>query len=80
MSENITTKNVNTENVNCEAFESEKCKSENINWQQAIKILGCSRSHFYNLVNAGAIPSFRSGRVKGVRVRRQDCEEYVQKW
>lgn len=51
-----------------------------LNWQQAIKLLGCSRSHFYNLVNSGAIPSVRSGKVKGIRVKRTDCEEYMRRW
>ena len=53
---------------------------DTIHWQQAVKILGCSKSHFYNLVNSGALPSVRSGKVRGVRVRREDCENYVKKW
>lgn len=53
---------------------------ETLNWQQACKILGCSRSHFYNLVNSGDLPSARSGKVRGVRVRRADCEAYLYRW
>lgn len=55
-------------------------KSEWVNWQQACKLLECSQSHFYNLVNSGELPSLRSGKVRGVRVKRAACEEYAQKW
>lgn len=55
-------------------------KLEWMNWQQACKLLGCSQSHFYNLVNSGELPSLRSGKVRGVRVKRVDCEKYAQKW
>lgn len=55
-------------------------KPEWLNWQQACKLLGCSQSHFYNLVNSGELPSLRSGKVRGVRVKRFDCVEYTQKW
>ncbi len=51
-----------------------------VNWQQACRILGCSKSHFYNLVNSGELPAERSGKVRGVRVRRQDCENYIRQW
>lgn len=51
-----------------------------LNWQQACKILHCSRSHFYNLVNSGELASERSGRVKGVRVSRAECLRYMQAW
>lgn len=53
---------------------------ETLNWQQACKILGCSQSHFYNLVNSGDLPAIRSGKVRGVRVTRKDCEEYACQW
>lgn len=53
---------------------------ETLNWQQACKILGCSQSHFYNLVNSGDLPSIRSGKVRGVRVGRADCMAYLKKW
>jgi len=53
---------------------------ETLNWQQACKLLNCSQSHFYNLVNSGAIPSQRSGKKRGVRVRRSDCEAYLKSW
>jgi len=51
-----------------------------VNWQQACKILGCSKSHFYNLINSGEIPSERFGKARGVRVLRTDCEEYMRRW
>jgi excisionase family DNA binding protein len=55
-------------------------KPEMLNCQQACKLLACSRSHFYNLVNSGAIPSQRSGKTRGVRVKRSDCESYLKFW
>lgn len=54
--------------------------SETVNWQQACAILGCSKSHFYNLVNAGSLPAIRNGKIRGVRVRRSDCETYLAEW
>jgi len=56
------------------------CESQKLNWQQACKLLGCSRSHFYNLINSGDLPAERSGRIKGVMVKRADCERYLKKW
>lgn len=53
---------------------------EILNWQQACIILNCSRSHFYNLVNSGQLPAERSGKVRGVRVRKEDCLRYKQEW
>ncbi|MDR1125698.1 MAG: excisionase family DNA-binding protein [Deltaproteobacteria bacterium] len=53
---------------------------ERLNWQQACKLLGCSKSHFYNLVNSGEIPAERSGKVRMVRVRKEDCERYRKQW
>lgn len=54
--------------------------TEVLNWQQACRLLECSQSHFYNLVNSGALPAERSGRVRGVRVKRVDCERYKREW
>jgi len=51
-----------------------------LNWQQACRLLGCSRSHFYNLINNGDLPAERNGRIKGVTVRREDCERYLRQW
>ena len=42
-----------------------------LDWREACALLGCSQSHFYNLVNAGVIPAVRNGRRKGFRVRRE---------
>lgn len=42
-------------------------------------LLGCSRSHFYNLVNSGRLPAIRTGEIKGVRVYEADCQEYLRK-
>jgi len=52
---------------------------EVLNWQQACKVLGCSRSHFYNLVNSGELPALRLGRIKGLRVNKNDCIIYLDK-
>lgn len=51
--------------------------SRTLNWKQACDLLGCSQSHFYNLVNAGKIPSSRHGVVRGVRVTERDCLQYL---
>ena len=48
-----------------------------LNWRQACQLLGCSRSHFYNLVNSCSLPALRHGEVKGVRVYERDCLEYL---
>ncbi len=53
---------------------------ETLNWQQACRLLACSQSHFYNLVNSGILPAQRSGKLRGVRVRRSDCEKYLESW
>ena len=33
-----------------------------LDWREACALLGCSQSHFYNLVNAGGIPAPPPGR------------------
>jgi len=43
-------------------------------------LLGCSKTHFYRLVNTGELPSERYGKVKGVIVKKADCEDYMRKW
>ncbi|MCL2791097.1 MAG: helix-turn-helix domain-containing protein [Desulfobulbus sp.] len=53
---------------------------ERLNWQQACKVLGCSKSHLYNLINSGDLPAERKGRIKGVTVKRSDCERYLKEW
>ena len=55
--------------------------TERLNWQQACKRMGCSKSQFYRLVNSGELPSAeRSGRIKGVTVSLADCERYLREW
>lgn len=51
-----------------------------VNWQQGCKIMECSRSHFYNLVNSGVLRSKRSGIIKGVRAYLPDCERWAEEW
>lgn len=51
-----------------------------LNWQQACRLLGCSRAHFYRLVNSGELPAVRYGRVRGIFVERSDCERYMKEW
>lgn len=51
-----------------------------LNWKQAIKRLGCSKSMFYKLVDAGAFPNaYRLGRCKGVRVPLADVDFFLKK-
>ncbi len=57
-----------------------KTLPETLNWQQACQLLGCSRSHFYNLVNSGTIPAVRFGQKKGVKVKKTDCERFLLTW
>ncbi|WP_243546397.1 helix-turn-helix transcriptional regulator [Pseudodesulfovibrio tunisiensis] len=48
-----------------------------LNWKQAIKRLGCSKSMFYYLVENGAFPNaYRLGRNKGVRVPLADIDAF----
>jgi len=54
-----------------------KIENELLNWQQACRILGCSKSYFYNLVNAGLLKAVRIGERKGIRVYKKDCLCYV---
>jgi excisionase family DNA binding protein len=51
-----------------------------LNWQQACKLLGCSKSHFYNLVNSGQLPAERFGKLRGTSVKKSDCERYRKRW
>jgi excisionase family DNA binding protein len=55
-------------------------KDKRLNWQQACAFLGCSKAHFYRLVNSGELPSERFGKVKGVTVKESDCKQYMCKW
>jgi excisionase family DNA binding protein len=48
-----------------------------LNWQQACKILGCKRSHFYNLVNSGKISAVRVGKLRGVRVEEDAVRRFL---
>ena len=48
-----------------------------LNWREACALLGCKKSHFYNLVNSGKIPAIRTGEIKGVRVLESDCLKYL---
>lgn len=51
--------------------------NELLNWKQACKVLGCSKSYFYNLVNSGLLKAIRIGERKGVRVYKKDCLCYM---
>lgn len=52
-------------------------KGRKMNWKQACEMLNCSKSHFYNLVNAGKIEAFRSGKVRGLWVWEKSIENYL---
>jgi excisionase family DNA binding protein len=55
-------------------------KEKKLNWLQACKLLGCSKSHFYRLVNSGDLPAVRFGTSRGTLVKKSDCERYLRKW
>jgi excisionase family DNA binding protein len=55
-------------------------KEKRLNWQQACAFLGCSKTHFYRLVNSGELPAVRFGKTKGTMVRESDCRRYLRKW
>lgn len=48
-----------------------------LNWREACALLGCKKSHFYNLINSGKLPAIRTGEIKGVRVLEEDCIRYL---
>ncbi|WP_234985111.1 helix-turn-helix transcriptional regulator, partial [Desulfobaculum bizertense] len=55
----------------------EDMKGRKLNWKHACDILNCSKSHFYNLVNAGKIPAFRIGKVRAIWVWEKDVRDYM---
>ncbi|MDR2891611.1 MAG: excisionase family DNA-binding protein [Deltaproteobacteria bacterium] len=55
-------------------------KDRRLNWQQACQLLGCSKTHFYRLVNSGELQSERFGVIKGVTVKESDCKAYLNGW
>ena len=48
-------------------------KGRKLNWRQACAILGCGRSHFYEMVNSGTLPAYRIGGKRGLWVWEADC-------
>lgn len=48
-----------------------------LGWREACTILGCQKTHFYDLVSSGVLPAIRLGRRKGLRVYEADCLAYV---
>lgn len=52
-------------------------KGRKLNWREACALLGCKKSHFYQLVNSGILPAIRIGKIKGLRVYEADCLAYV---
>lgn len=55
-----------------------KCDPERkLNWREACELLGCGRSHFYNLISAGKLPATRYGHRRGVRVLASDCMAWL---
>lgn len=56
---------------------SKKGKGKKLNWQQCCERIGCGKSHFYALVNAGTIQAERFGTRKGIRVYEADLENYL---
>lgn len=54
-------------------------KGQMLGCREACALLGCKKSHFYNLVNSGVLPAFRIGRRKGLRVYEVDCLDYMRR-
>lgn len=53
-------------------------KGRKLNWKQASRILGCGKTHFYDLVNSGQLPAYRSGEGRrGMWVYEADCRKLV---
>ncbi|MDR2077144.1 MAG: excisionase family DNA-binding protein [Desulfovibrio sp.] len=57
-----------------------KTESDNprlLNWRQVCKLLGCKRTHFYQLVNSGRLPAVRVGKLRGVRVEEDAVRRFL---
>lgn len=52
-------------------------KVRRLNWKQACNMLGCSKSHFYNLINEGKLPAMRYGKDRGVWVWEGDVTSFI---
>lgn len=50
---------------------------EILNWRQACEVLGCSKAHFYRLIDSGKIPAVQPRRINGVQVRLSDCLAFL---
>ena len=48
-----------------------------LNIDQVRGILNCSRSHVYNLIQAGELSAVTIGSVKGKRIRASDIDRYL---
>lgn len=48
-----------------------------LNWAQACDLMGCSRAHFYRLLQRGLIPKVATRRGGGARVSASDCLAYL---
>lgn len=51
--------------------------SRMLNWEQCCAVLGCGKTHFYDLVNRGELVAVRNGTRKGIRVRAEDLRGYL---
>lgn len=51
-------------------------RGQRLNWQQACQILGCGKTQFYRLVNAGRLTAYRVGH-RGLWVYEADCRNLV---
>lgn len=60
------------------SVEENEDKGRKLNWKQASRILGCGKTHFYDLVNSGQLTAYRSGEGKrGMWVWEADCRALV---
>lgn len=48
-----------------------------VNVTQAAKLIPCSRSYVYKLIEAGEILAYRTGERRGVRVYRESIADFI---
>ena len=53
-----------------------EARGHKLNWRQACARMGCGKTKFYELVNSGKLPAFRSGE-RGLFVYETDVNSLV---
>lgn len=63
-----------------EQYDAPTDKGHKLNWRQASHILGCGKTHFYDLVHTGQLPAYRAGDGRrGIWVWEADCRKLVKR-